>query len=1034
MKKLILCTTVLSALFASALQIEKVKCEYAVDPVGIDTLEPRLSWVLSSEERGEDQSAYQVQVAVSPEALKNGKFLWDSGKVISDQSLNVVYKGSALKSGMRCYWQVRVWDRKDRVTSWSKPALWQVALLEPTDWKTSWIGLSSQGNPEWEDVTISVDLTLQERAAGIVFRAMNSDNFYMWQFNNGLGPDLLLRPHICKSGKWYVLRAVNLRKFIPAADDHKTHRIEIQTRGDLIKTLIDGKLVDERRDSTFKCGTVGFRADSSERFTVDNLIVKGTDGKELLKENFDGEKSVFNKAKIEKGCMAVGDAIHLYLSEPPKDCPRFRKTFSLDKPVKRATASVCGLGFYEFYLNGSKADDRVLAPANSSYNQRIFFDTIDVTTYLRKGKNTAGFWLAPGYASDYSKWGWKWLQPKRAILQLDIIFEDGSSTTIGTDGSWTTAPSPIKAASLYHGELYDARLETPGWSKPDFNADGWKPVMELAPPRGRLLPNIMPPLKVCATLKPKKVTEPKPGVFVFDMGQNFAGWVRLRVKGRAGTQVTMRHAEMIGEDGMLDLFTNRRAKSTDRYILKGKGTEIYEPRFTYHGFRYVEVTGYPGKPTLEDITGCVVHSDVANNGHFVCSDETINRIQSNCLWSMRSNFYSIPTDCCNRDERTPCQMDSQAYEDSAFCSFSMNRYYSKWLQDIAGGRGNPDWNGDQVSVPWLLYKHTGDRRVLENSYENIKGYVEYLNKKVPGHVYTDGFGDWCPPNDGSWDGYHGDVTELNTTIYAGIVRVAEETARLLGKDEDAKHFSKLRSEIADAFYKKRFDKEKKIYGDGSQTTAVMPLAFNLVPEKERQPVFDQLVKTIKEKNKGHIDTGIFGTRYLVDVLCDFGAEDLAVSILKKPGYPGFVYQIEKGATTLWEQWSFKGGMNSHNHVMFAGVSSSFYTRFAGIDYAAPGYKKISIKPSFPSALNFAEAKIGTPYGPVFSRWERRGERILMKVKVPVNTTAVLALPCAFTALNEGGREATASSDISALAFDSKSCRCRLVSGSYEFEF
>ena len=589
------------------------------NPVGIDTLEPRLSWVLSSDKRADDQSAYQVKVAESLKALKSGKLLWDSGKVTSDQSLNVVYKGSPLKSGMRCYWQVRVWDKQNKATFWSKPALWQVALLEAADWKTSWIGLDSKGIPQWNDVKISMDLTLVESAAGIVFRAQDSDNLYMWQFNNLLGPELLLRPHILKNSKWSMLPEVKLGKYVSKENVLKEHRIEIRTAGDCITTLIDGKVVDERVDSTFNRGTIGFRASSGERFAVDNLRVENTEGDLLLKEDFEKEQCVFHKAKPQKGVLAVnGVATTLYGKPVVNDCPRFRKNFTLDKAVKRATASVCGLGFYELYLNGKKAGDHVLAPANSPYGRHILFDTLDVTSLLKKGQNAAGLWLAPGYASDYSKWGWKWLEPKRAILQLDVIFEDGSTTTIGTDGSWATAPSPLKAASLYHGEIYDARLETPGWSGSDFNADGWKPVAELAPPRGKLLPNIMPPLKACATLKPKTVTEPKPGVFVFDMGQNFAGWVRLRVKGKRGTQVTMRHSELVGEDGMLDTFTNRRAEPTDRYILKGGGEEIYEPRFTYHGFRYVEVTGYPGKPKLDDVTGCVVHSDVENNGYFLC--------------------------------------------------------------------------------------------------------------------------------------------------------------------------------------------------------------------------------------------------------------------------------------------------------------------------------------------------------------------------------------------------------------------------------
>ena len=983
---------------AAAMTVGDLRCEYTANPVGIATPKPRLSWTLHDDTRGQIQTAYQIRVAESPEALETKAALWDSGKTLSSDTVHIVYGGAPLRSGMKCFWQVRAWDRQNRATAWSAPATWQVALLNADDWQAQWIGTAAAETPDWRDTTLTVDATIEKGAIGIMFRAQDAANGYMWQLNNALDPDLLLRPHVLRNGQWSMLPAVSLRPLIPAEDDHKPHRIEIETRGTTIRTRIDGKLVDERTDATFASGTVGFRTDSKEHARVSALTLTDTAGAPLLKETFAAPSRAFPKAKTENGHLILNGGIILHSPPLTKDCPRLRKTFTLGKPVRRATASVCGLGFHELHINGAKAGGRVLAPPNTPYAQRLLFDTIDVTALLQKGPNAVGLWLAPGYSDDYSQWGWKWELPKRAILQLDILHDDGSRTTVATDDTWRSGPSPLTFASLYDGEIFDATQEADGWAMPSFNAAAWQPVRPLPPPQAKLLPNTMPPLRVMQTFRPVAVTEPKPGVFVFDMGQNFAGWTRLRAQGPRGTRVTLRHSELTDPDGMIDPWTNRRAKATDAFILAGTGApETYEPRFTYHGFRYVEVTGYPGRPTADDITGCAVHADLPAAGTFRCSDDTLNKLHSNALWSMRGNFVGIPTDCPQRDERTPCQMDSLAYEDTALCAFQMNAYYAKWLDDITGGRGNPDWNGDAIFLPWRLYRHYGDLRILERHYANMRDYVDTLHAKNPGHIHTEGFGDWCPPNDGTWQSYHGDVTDVNTSLYAALTRIVSQTADRLGHTEDAARFARLADDIAAAFHAARYDPARATYGDGSQTTAILPLALGIAPPANRAAIFARLADTIRTKDKGRLDTGIFGTRYLADVLCDFGEADLALDMLTQPEYPGFGFQIANGATTLWEQWTFKGGMNSHNHAMFAGVASSFYTRLAGITPLKPGFAEIGIRPVFPKRLTFAEATQETIRGHVAVRWERKNSRIEIDVTVPVNTTARITLPITATA-------------------------------------
>lgn len=1029
----------LTGLAWAGVTVGELRCEYAVNPLGIDTLQPRLSWKLSATARAQLQSAYQVQVTASPQ---DQTVLWDSGKVASDQNTHVVYAGAPLRPGERYYWKVRVWSalsgvegaQQGQVSPWSDTAFWQIGLLAASDWKARWIGPASSSVPSWDDFTVAADITLQTNAVGILFRASDSQNLYMWQLNTAVGPALTLRPQICKNGQWTFLAPVPLRKVVAQADENKPHHVEIEARGPRIRTRIDGQLVDERVDATFAAGTIGFRTSSGEHALVDNLTLTDASGHVLLKDDFNGKSSVvFPDAHLKQGQLELAEALLLHRQSLAKDCPRLRKNFTLSRPVRRATVSVCGLGFYELYLNGAKVGQRELAPANTDYGRRLLFDTLDVTAAVKQGDNAIGLWLAPGYSDDYSKYGWKWEHDKRAILQLDVVFDDGTTTTVVTDESWRTAASPLIFASLYDGETFDAGLETPGWATAAFADGGWKPVRLLDAPAAKLVSNWMPPVRVIETIRPVSVTEPRPGVFIFDMGQDFAGWVRLRATGARGTRIVLHHSELLGADGLLDMWTNRRAKATDTFVLRGEGVEMYQPRFTYHGFRFVEVTGYPGRPTLDDITGCVVHADIQPEGTCVTSDAMLNRVHSNCVWGMRSNLMSIPTDCPMRDERTPCQMDSLAYEDAAMCNFWMHGFYMKWLGDIVGGRGNPDWNGDQVLLPWRLYQHYGDRRVLETNYANMRAYVDALHAKTPGHVYTDGFGDWCPPNAGTWETFHGSVTEVNTGYYAELARIVSETATLLGKTDEAAHYAGLAHDIAHASFEQRFDAKTASYGDGRQTSNLMPLALDLVPKAQRAAVFSRLVATIQGKDQGRLDTGIMGTRYLVDVLCDGGQADLAIGMLTQTNFPGFGYQISHGATTTWEQWTVKGGMNSHNHAMFAGVDASFFTRLAGITAAQPGYAQISIRPCLPSSLTFVDATQETIRGRVRSRWQRDGNTVTMLISVPVNTTATVYVPALDRqSVTEGGQSLDKAEGVTFVGMEGAYAVLRVGSGDYRF--
>lgn len=1024
---------------SAPISIGLMRCEYAVNPVGIDTRSPRLGWVLEAAGRARTQSAFQIQAARSIGDLQGGKdLLWDSGKVRSDRSQSVPYQGAPLVSGDSVSWRVRAWDEKDQPTDWSQPAFFTLAKLDAADWKAGWIGRPElEGPPLWEDYTLALDLET-DSGGGILFRARDEGTFYCWDLSLSHPGGPQLEPKIVRAGREIALPPVKLERESAGSG---RHRLEIEVRGPRILTRWDGRQVDERSDEAMKAGTIGFRAMGSGKLVIHAVEVTGKDGKTLLRESFGLPDKAFPRGLVVNGALEVQEAGHcprVLLHRPalPEDCARLRKEFTLpDKPVRRATASVCGLGFNELYLNGKKSDSRVLASANTPYDKRLIFDTMEVGELLRPGANAVGLWLAPGYAEDTSKWGWRWTKSQRALLQLDIEFEDGTRQSVVSDGSWKLGTSPLTVAHLYHGEEFDARLENRGWALPGFEARGWGPVTVLSAPGVALEPNPAPPIRVMREIRPVAVTEPRPGVFVFDMGQNFAGWVRVSAEGPTGTRIALRHAELVRQDGVIDPETNRNARNTDVWILAGTGPESYEPRFTYHGFRYVEITGFPGRPSLEDVTGCVVHADLPETGSFTSSDKDLNRLWNNARWSLRSNYMSIITDCPMRDERTPCLMDCQASEAAGLRNFWMHGYFRKWLGDIRDGTGNPDWFGNLVSLPWRHYWEYGDRRVLEENYFSMKRVADFWAAQSPERIWASGFGDWLAPNIGTWESFHNDKEVVNTALFAHLTRIVGETAELLGHTADAGNYARTAREVGDSLNKKLYNAAEAIYGDGSQTTSILPLAFGLVPPEHRAAVTRQLLATIRGKDKERLNTGLFGTRFLLDVLCDEGEENLGLHMLLQPEYPGFGFMLARGATTLWEQWRFKGGMNSQNHHALAGVTSSFYSRLAGIRPLEPGYRRIEIRPVLPTALSFVEASQETVMGTVKVRWERRDDIVQLRVTIPANCTARVALPTGkHDAITESGRPLENAEGVASAEFENGRTALDIGSGTYEFAF
>lgn len=686
---------------------------------------------------------------------------------------------------------------------------------------------------------------------------------------------------------------------------------------------------------------------------------------------------------------------HWIGAAPDAGSPLLRRAFRSDKPVVRATAHAYAAGWYRLFVNGREITERVLSPVNSNYAKGLFFDSYDVTPLLRSGENALGMWLGYGYSQNYSKYGYRWDVPPAALVQLEIEYGDGSSERVVTDAHWRWAPSPILANDIYNGETYDARREIPGWSAPHFDDRVWQPVVLRDSPPGPLKACPFPGLAIVQEIRPVKVSEPTAGVFVFDLGQNIAGWVRLNVCAPAGTSVTLRHAEEIHPDGTLDVTTNRAAKATDTYIAAGRGAEIYEPRFTYHGFRYVEVTGLTDKPSADALTGRVVRAAVEEAGTFQSSNPLLNRLHANFKWSIAGNLVGIPTDTAARDERTPCQMDSMAVEDAAIANFGLGGYYAKWLNDISGDGGNlPGWTGDQVLLPFRLYLNYGDRRVLERHFENMKQVVEKFAATAEESKYwAGGFGDWAAPNrDGSYEGSFSEGELVNLAFFIRCAETVATTATILGQPAEAGRFARLAEQLRSRFNERLYRAASYTYSSGRQVTSVLPLAFALVPVNDRWKIFDALRRRIVTQDGSHLDTGIFGTRYLFEVLMQHGATDLAYQLLTAPGYPGYVDQINQGATTTWEQWQFAGSMQTHNHAMFAGPDATLFSHFGGIRPLAPGFREVEIRPYLPAALSYVECSRETPMGKVSSRWERNHDQFTLRVSIPVGVRAVVHLP------------------------------------------
>ena len=843
------------SLVNSQTRIVQTVCEYKENPVGIDVEKPRLSWQLVSDNQNVKQNAYEIRVADSPESLTaKSKLIWNSGKINSDESVNIEYGGPAPESMQRFYWQVRIWDNNNKISSWSDPAFWEMGILNNKLWKASWIEMP--------------------------------------------------------------------------------HEIE---------------------------------------------------------------------------------------SENSKPAQYFRKDFSTKKKIKSARVYLTSKGTYQLFVNGKKVSTDLFAPGWTSYNKRLQYQTYDVTEMLEQN-NAVGVIVGDGWFRGKIAKRLLYGNKLALLCQLQINYTDGTSELIVSDKSWKVNTGPILESDIYNGETYDARLEMESWNRSEFNDVSWKGAKEVAYSNEVLVAQCGVPVKAIQEIKPiKRFTTPK-GELVFDMGQNMVGWIRIKVKGKKGDAVILKFAEVLDKEGNFYMENLRAANCTDTYILKGEGEEVYEPFFTFHGFRFVQVEGLSETPEIEQLTGVVIHSEMPETGSFVCSDTLINQLQHNIQWGQKGNFLDVPTDCPQRNERLGWTGDAQVFCSTAAFNFQVAAFYTKWLRDLAvdqlpdgkvpdvipdvrfGRGGSTAWGDASIVVPWDVYLAYGDKRILVEQYASMKAWVEYMTSRAGDDFLWSNdnhYGDWLAFASTS-SSYPGATTEkdlIATAYYKYSAGLLAKIAGIIGEKQDEIKYSKLAENIKKAFQQEFVSRNGRLISP-TQTAYSLAISFDLLPEDLISNAANYLANDVKKM--GHLTTGFVGTPLLCKTLSSVGYSDLAYHLLNRKKYPSWLYPVTQGATTIWERWdgqkpdgSFQSaGMNSFNHYAYGAIGDWLYTYVAGInmDEKNPGYKHFYLEPHPGGGLKNATAEHFSMYGKIKSSWKIEDDNFLYEVEIPANTTATVILP------------------------------------------
>ena len=939
-------------------------------------------------------------MASSRELLKkNQGDLWDTGKVSSSQTTQLAYVGKTLSTQLQCFWKVMVWGNDGQPSAWSKPTHWTMGLLNPADWKAEWIGFDKGSNPK-------------------------SDN---------------------GAPKIVITKAVYGAPGDPEKQVDVTEQLQAQVAAGAVKVKATSNLAA-------KDPAVGIK-----KVLVIDYTLDGKDKNIKIPEKSEGN---IVTAEVAKG--------KTYLPSP-----YLRKEFKLNGNIARATLYVTSQGFAEMHLNGKRVGDEYFMPGWTDYRKRIYYRTYDVTPMLEPGANAMGAILGDGWfrgnigGKGQNQYGWL----IRAKAQLQIEYVDGHSEIIVTDPSWKASFGPILESDMQAGETYDARKEMPGWDRPGFDDKNWAAVHVGSALQTNPLIQAYPgvPVRRTQELPTLNISEPQPGKYVFDLGQNFSGWIRLKVEATAGEKVVMRFGEMLNADGTVYTENLRSARVTDTYICKGPsspsrfvkasqdrgatpsqaGEEVWEPHFTFHGFRYVEITGLSAKQTPEMVTGIVVHSDAPMTGSFECSNPMLNQLHSNIVWGQRSNYLDVPTDCPQRDERLGWTGDTQVFIRSGCYNQDVAAFFTKWNVDLmdtqngAGtfgntapvfhGYGSPGWADAGLICPWTIYHVYGDVRMIAKHYDQMTRFIEHCRQKGLKGPGNTGFGDWLAV------GSKTPKDLISSAYFAYSTSMMVEIAEALGKKDDAEKYRLLLAAIKADFQKSFVQVDGKIAGD-SQTAYCMAIYYDLLTDKQREQAAVHLVERIKAKDY-HLSVGFLGVNILLPALTEIGRSDLAYRLIQNKTYPSWGYSIEQGATTIWERWNSytkKDGfgpvkMNSFNHYAYGSCSEWMFRSMLGIDTDGAGFKKIKMKPEFSKSITWAKGHYDSIHGRISSDWKWDGTTFEWAVTVPPNTTATVYMPETVASLTESGKPIANANGVKFLRTEKGRAVYELQSGLYCFK-
>jgi alpha-L-rhamnosidase len=965
---------------ASTCQPERLRCEYLVDPLGLDVLHPRMDWILtgsSETPRNLSQSSYHILVASSPENLAHDQGdLWDSGEVKSDETSHIAYAGSDLKSREICYWKVQVTDSLGQVSAWSKPALWEMGLLAPEDWQAKWIDAPPmQTGPQGEVSILQASYGATDGAA-------------------------------------------------------------VKDVTDIITNLLKN---------------------NSLSLTVGNDIFGGDPCFGHTKQ-----LSVTYTINGEKHEVTAGEAATLTIPESPQPLPYLRKDFTLAKPVAKARVYATALGLYELHLNGQRVGDHVFAPDWTDYNKRVRYQVYDVTSLVKPGANTLAGLVGNGwYSGHIGNGGFQaWGKVPALFAQLEVTYTDGTVDTIVTDATWKMHASPIISSDFMLGENYDAQQEIAGWDQPGLDVSDWVAATERTEPAHVLDGQVDQPVRETGEIHPKAMTETQPGQYIYDLGQNMVGFVRLKVSAPAGTKITLRHAEMLKPGGAIYTANLRGAASIDTYICKGGGVETWQPRFTFHGFRYVELTGLPDAPTDDAVTGIVVGTDMPRADEFSCSNADINQLQSNIQWGMRGNYLSVPTDCPQRDERMGWMGDAEVFVHTAAYNGDIAAFFTKWLVDVddaqwpngeftdvspspsGRGRGNggvPAWADAGVICPWTIYLMYGDKRILEQHLPAMTRWVDWCQAHstnlIRDHDRGPDYGDWLS------QGENTPKDLIGTAFFAYSTSLVADAYRVTGDTASADKYQQLFEQIKTAFDQRYVSADGHVQG-GTQCGYCMALRFNLLPDELRAQAGQYLEDDVKAHND-HLTTGFIGVSYLLPALCSEDKVDTAYRVFLQDTFPSWLFSVKHGATTIWERWDgwtpekgFQNPiMNSFNHYSLGSCGEWMFNTVAGIgvDIDQPGFKHIIIHPRPGGDLTHAEGTFDSIHGTISTKWILENGKFSLDVTLPINTTATVEFPTTnISSIQESGRNVTTSPEFKATLGADGMAQMQVGSGAYQF--